>query len=122
MRPAVEQVFGWDEQVQIRHFRERFDPAARDVIRFGGVDVGVLSVKERGEDLFLKLIAILPEYHNRGIGTTLIRRLQRRAEDAGVPVILQVLKPNRARALYTRLGFQVTGQTETHYRMRWSPT
>ena len=35
-----------------------------------------------------------------------------------MPVELQVLKVNPARRLYGRLGFQVTGETETHYLMQ----
>jgi len=120
MREAVEQTYGWDEAWQARYFREHFDPAKRQIIRCDGVDVGVLSVEEREDSLFLALVAILPEYQGRGIGTTLIRRLQRRAKAGSVPVTLQVLKINRARALYERLGFVLTGETETHYQMRWS--
>jgi ribosomal protein S18 acetylase RimI-like enzyme len=62
----------------------------------------------------------LPAYQGRGIGTTLIRRLQQRARKEGVPVTLQVFKVNPARALYERLGFKVTGETDTHCRMKWS--
>lgn len=120
MRPSVEEIYGWDEAWQEHYFQEHFDLAKRQIIRYGGVDVGVFSVEEQEDSLFLALIALLPQYQCRGIGTTLIRRLQRRAKEDGVPVTLQVLRVNRARALYERLGFVLTGETETHYRMRWS--
>jgi ribosomal protein S18 acetylase RimI-like enzyme len=120
MRASVEATYGWDEAWQTRYFRERFDPARRHVIRYDGVDVGVLSVEEREDGLFLASIAILPEYQRRGIGTTLIRRLQQRASQSGLPLTLQVLKVNQARELYKRLGFVCTGETDTHYQMRWS--
>ena len=119
MRASVELTYGWDEEWQERYFQEHFDPAERQIIRYGGKDVGVLSVEERKDSLFLALIAILPEYHGRRIGTTLIRRLQRRANEDGVPLTLRVLKVNRARDLYEQLGFVVTGETDTHYQMKW---
>jgi ribosomal protein S18 acetylase RimI-like enzyme len=120
MRSSVEQIYGWDADWQARYFREHFDPARRQIIRYCGNDVGYISVEEQKTSLFLNSIAILPSYQGRGIGTTLIRRLQHKARTKGVPVTLQVLKVNPARALYERLGFKVTGETDTHYRMIWS--
>ena len=121
MRPSVERTFGWDKDFQARYFRLHFDPAKRQIIRFDGGDVGVLSVEEREESLFLALIAILPEYQRRGIGTTVMGRLQRQAKECGVPLTLQVLKTNPAQAWYESLGFIHTGATPTHHQMSWSP-
>lgn len=120
MRPSVQQTYGWDEDFQARYFRLHFSPAQWEIIRYKGMDVGVFSVEERGESLFLALIAILPRYQGRGIGTTLIRRLQRKASIRGMTVTLQVMKVNRARELYERLGFELTGETKTHCQMKWS--
>jgi ribosomal protein S18 acetylase RimI-like enzyme len=119
MRSSVEKIYGWDVDWQARYFREHFDPARRQIVRYCGNDVGYISIEERKTSLFLSSIAILPVYQGRGIGTTLIRRLQHEAGAKGVPVRLQVLKGNPARALYERLGFKVTGETDTHYRMKW---
>ena len=120
MRPSVERTYGWDEGFQARYFRLHFSPAQWDIIRYRGVDVGIFSVEERDESLFLALIAILPRYQERGIGTTLIHRLQEKASMRGMTVTLQVLRVNRARELYERLGFELTGETKTYYRMTWS--
>jgi ribosomal protein S18 acetylase RimI-like enzyme len=120
MKPSVEQVYGWDEDWQARYFRERFDPARRQIIRYDGTDVGYISIEEQEASLFLSTIAILPLYQGRGIGTALIRGLQKQARSRRIPVTLQVLKANPARTLYEQLGFRVIGETETHYQMRWS--
>ena len=119
MRPSVEETYGWDESWQAQTFQQRFDPAKRQIIRYDGADVGVLSVEERDDSLFVALIAILPAYQRRGIGTSLIRRLQEEASERGLAVTLRVLKVNRARELYERLGFSLVGETDTHYQMRW---
>jgi GNAT superfamily N-acetyltransferase len=51
--------------------------------------------------------AVLPAHRGRGIGTALIRALEREARDRGIDRLsLSVERENRAAALYRRLGFQ----------------
>ena len=66
----------------------------------------------------MRTIEILPEYQNRGVGSAVIRDVLAQAQAEGLPVGLQVLKVNPARRLYERLGFNVVGETATHYLMR----
>ena len=83
-----------------------------------GLAVGLLRVSERESAVFIDQVEIVPDYQGRGIGTALINDLLAR----GRPVDLGVLKVNvDARRLYERLGFRVTGDTETHYHMRAEP-
>jgi ribosomal protein S18 acetylase RimI-like enzyme len=119
MHASVERVFGWDQDWQARYFREQFDTVARQIIRHDGAEIGSISVEEKSTGFVLNSIAILPEYQGFGIGTSLIRRLQQRASTRGLPVTLQVLRGNPALRLYERMGFQVIGETDTHYRMKW---
>jgi ribosomal protein S18 acetylase RimI-like enzyme len=121
MREYVEASFGpWDEAWQIAYFRRHFNPNVLQVIQHNGLDVGVLYVQERVEELFVANLEILPEYQRRGIGTAVIRKLTAAAERQSKPVALQVLKTNiAARRLYRRLGFVVTGENETHDIMAW---
>ena len=51
-------------------------------------------------------IALLPEFCNRGIGTTLLRGLQSEAAAAGKPLRIHVERFNPAMRLYERLGFR----------------
>jgi ribosomal protein S18 acetylase RimI-like enzyme len=118
MRPYVELVWGWDEKTQQRLFLESYEADRVQVITSNGLEIGFLKIEERPGALSLELIEILPEYQGRGIGRALIREVIAR----GVPVELRVLKVNpRARALYERLGFQVTGASSTHFYMRIEP-
>ena len=66
----------------------------------------------------MAIIEISPDYQRRGIGTILMHDLLRKAAARGISVTLQVLKVNPARVLYERLGFELTGETGTHYLMR----
>lgn len=121
MRAAVEETLGaWDEAWQRDDFHRRFDPQSSQVIQFAGQDVGVMWVQPRAEELFLVALEILPAYQGQGIGSQALRGLLDDARRQGKPVALQVLKGNRrARDLYQRLGFGVTGENDTHYIMAW---
>lgn len=121
MREYVEPIWGWDEERQRAHFRERFDPARVQIILLEGHEIGALAVETRPEELFLSQLYILPEYQRRGIGTRLLHSVLDEAAARGLPVTLQVLRGNPAKRLYERLGFTVTKETETRYRMKAVP-
>ena len=111
--------WGWDDTVQANFFRQKFDPAKRQVILLDGKPAGVLSVEEQADETFLALIEILPEYQGQGLGTAVIQHVITAALQHGRPVTLRVLKTNHpARRLYERLGFIITEETSTHYYMR----
>jgi ribosomal protein S18 acetylase RimI-like enzyme len=112
--------WGWDEEDQ--RARARAEPRAwpTQVIVFDGEDAGVLQVDRRGSELYVINILVLPAHQGRGLGSAILRELMDEAAWDGVPVTLQVLRANpRARALYERLGFVVTGETAEHALLRW---
>jgi ribosomal protein S18 acetylase RimI-like enzyme len=79
--------------------------------------MGATSVHEP-DCIRLNQIYLLLEHQNRGIGTACLTRILEEAGALGRPVRLGVLKVNpRAMALYRRLGFLPTGETDTHVRM-----
>jgi ribosomal protein S18 acetylase RimI-like enzyme len=117
MRTYVSQTWGWDQVAQERMFRERFEPTALQVIELDGTPIGVLSATEERDAIELGSIEILPEHQRRGYGAAIVKKVLARARSTGRSVHLQVLKVNPARNLYHRLGFEVTGETSTHYLM-----
>ena len=118
-RNYVEQVWGWDEEQQRKLQEEWFTPGKFKVILAAGVDVGFLGVVHEPDCIRLKQIYLLLEHQNRGIGTACLTRILEEADALGLPVRLGVLKVNpRAMALYRRLGFQPTGENETHVQMK----
>ena len=115
---VVTRQFGyWDEQYQ----RERFDESWRRgrfvIILFNGEQAGAVWTEWREDHAYIGEIQVLPEYQHRGIGTAYVREIQQAASLRGMPVRLQVLKFNRARRLYERLGFRYCGENETHCQM-----
>ncbi|HLM00911.1 MAG TPA: GNAT family N-acetyltransferase, partial [Pyrinomonadaceae bacterium] len=74
---------------------------------------------EKKDETALVSIRLLPEFQNRGIGTKLIKDVLAASIAKNKPVRLQVLKINPARNLYERLGFEISGETGTHFLMRF---
>jgi ribosomal protein S18 acetylase RimI-like enzyme len=123
MRTYVVQTYGsWEEEDQRRRFLDAFtrrrprvlvDPSER------GPVVASFSVESRDRERFLSSIEVARSHRGRKIGTAIVERFVREARTAGVRATLQVLKANpRARKLYERLGFVITGETATHVAMQ----
>jgi ribosomal protein S18 acetylase RimI-like enzyme len=66
-------------------------------------------------------IALLPEYQNQNIGTTLIQSLLQEATEAQKSVVLHVLRSNRAARLYERLGFKLVSEDAVYREMKFIP-
>jgi ribosomal protein S18 acetylase RimI-like enzyme len=85
------------------------------------VDIGDLALSDTTSGFDINGIFILPKYQNRGIGSLIISDLVEEAWRRGEVIGLQVFKTNPAQALYKRLGFEFTGETDTHYLMQKHP-
>jgi GNAT superfamily N-acetyltransferase len=121
-RDTIVRQFGhWDEAVQDEFALVSWNDTEgeRAVIVVDGIDAGWWQVKKRGDDYFLNQIILHPDFQKRGIGRALITDLIERARGERCGVTLQTLLQNTARQLYEKMGFEVSGQTETHWLMRW---
>ncbi len=109
----------WDRVDQKARFEAKWLTQCYSIIVVDDVPVGALSTTVSSEALVINEVLLLPEYQNLGIGSEVMRGLQREAGNLKVPMLLQVLHLNKARRLYERLGFRVYERTETHFRMRF---
>lgn len=117
--PYVDQVWGWDEDIQRAYLRRNTDFAATKVIVVDGAGAGRLDIEERDGDVYVGLIEVAAGFQRRGIGTRVLRDVLDDAFAAGRGVCLNVLKVNPdAHRLYRRLGFVVVAETEIRWRMR----
>lgn len=119
MRAYVEAIWGWNEAEQSQRFESAFDPSRTQIIEHDGQAIGMLVVDRAADPVKLMSIEIAPGYQNRGYGSAVIGRIVREAKNQAV--WLQVLKVNRAKGLYERLGFVVVGETPTHWQMLRDP-
>jgi GNAT superfamily N-acetyltransferase len=120
MKEYVDQIWGWDDAFQEALFRKNADPGEIQIITLHGTDMGMISVEERKDDIFLRVLEIHPLHQRQGLGTSIIRGIIADAARQRKPVTLRVLKVNPAKKLYERLGFRIIEETPTHYIMRTS--
>jgi len=104
---------------QDRHYRARFPLARFDVIERDGVPVGRLCVDRSEGAIHVVDLALLPAHRGGGLGSALLRRLQREAATRGSAVVLHVVRTNPALRLYARLGFHVLHHEAIHVEMVW---
>lgn len=114
---VVAQFGGWDDTLQRGFFEKKWDPARYAIATVQGLEIGAVAVQRHPDHVFLAELLIDPAFQNRGFGTELLRQIITDAAKDGLPVRLQVLRKNRARCLYERLGFVRTGETDTHILM-----
>jgi GNAT superfamily N-acetyltransferase len=89
-----------------------FPNAEFQIVLLDGVKAGRLVLNRTPEELQLVDMALLPVHRNAGVGAALMQRIFGEAAATRKPVRLTVLKGNRARRFYQRLGFVQTGETE----------
>jgi ribosomal protein S18 acetylase RimI-like enzyme len=109
----------WDRARQLKRFARGYKREYVQLIRYHGADVGWTQISESAESFHLHQIHLLVRVRGRGIGTFFITALQERARARGKPVSLNVMRGNRAIALYKRLGFRIVGKDDEKFRMRW---
>lgn len=121
MRESVDATWGWNDEEQEARFREKFVPDAGAIVVVKGRDVGFLHAVHGEDEVFIAEIQVSPDLQGRGLGTRLLADVLEQAGDRGQPVVLSVLKKNRARRLYDRLGFRVVAEDEVRYFMECRP-
>jgi GNAT superfamily N-acetyltransferase len=107
-----------DMALQTANLRERWDVKEVEIITSDGKDVGWMQSSIQDDARFLEQIFIDAPFQRRGIGTGIIHRLIDRANRAGQPVTLGVVKINPARRLYQRFGFSITHEDDRKFYMR----
>ncbi|MEX1006336.1 MAG: GNAT family N-acetyltransferase [Acidimicrobiia bacterium] len=114
-RDVVERQFGsWNREEQDGFFDRNWAGGGVEVLLCDDTPCGYVAVEQRTDDLYVRELVILPEFQNRGIGSAVLAETLDLANSRDAPVHLQVLRENRARLLYERLGFTETGRTSTH--------
>lgn len=123
-------IFNWSREQEDAFFKMQFSLQNKAyAMQFPGADFYVIESKkssigclivERGSEIKLVNIALLPQFRNYGIGTFLLKQLQTEAESANKPLTLHVIKTNdRAVRLYQRRGFTISDDNEIYLAMRW---
>jgi len=118
-KPLLIALGRWDEERVVSRFAGSFDPALIKILNVADSDIGWLQVSETPDEIHLDQLHLVENSQNQGIGTYLIRELQNRASSAEKALTLNVIRGNRAQALYERLGLRLVGGDEEKIRMAW---
>jgi GNAT superfamily N-acetyltransferase len=112
MRSYVEQIWGsFSEEYNRKNIAETIAAKNCSIIEYQDEDIGAISIERHSDFIQLAQLFILPPHQNRGIGTTLVRKLAQESRQSGKPLRLRVLRTNPARRLYEREGFHVSSVT-----------
>jgi GNAT superfamily N-acetyltransferase len=80
--------------------------------------MGVIAANGPTKSLHIRQLQILPEFQGKGIGSKVLQVVKKRALQLQLPITLNVLLKNPARALYLRHGFQIEGKNKLEFKMR----
>ena len=117
MRGYIETRWGWDEALQRRLHRERFEEKPFTRIVWRERAVGTVSLMRQASHVQFGEFYLYPEFQRLGLGSRILRHCLQLADAASLPVRLEYLKWNPVGSLYRRHGFVVTGGTEIHWLM-----
>lgn len=119
IKPYIEKIWGWDDAVQLEFHIKDFKSEKIKIIMDESNDaIGLIIAIENKTHIYLQSLLLCDNVQGKGIGTEILHDLIKQAKSKSKQIELQVFKVNkRAKALYKRLGFSTTGQTEFHYQM-----
>ena len=120
MRTYIEQTWGWDEEFQRNGFQTNLHPTKFRIVIVKDADVGAYLINEKDNYYCLEMLLVSRKFQGRGLGSSIIKKIQTETEKGGKPLELSVLKVNPAKELYTRLGFCVYDQDESFFKMKWA--
>lgn len=105
---------------QKTHYEQHYPDCEFLIIELDGRPIGRLYI-DRGEDIRITDIALLPEFRRRGIGGMLMVEILAEGRSTGKNVSIHVEHDNPARRLYERLGFQHVATNGVYDLMAWRP-
>ena len=121
IRPYVEKIWGWDEDDQKKDFDGDFSNMEQfNVIVIDESFAGFVQYYFEYPYFEVVEIHLLPEFRGKGIGTDILRYLQKVCIAQDRKIRIGCFKENhRAKALYQKLGFMQTKETDTHYILEY---
>lgn len=121
VRPYVEKIWGWDEDYQRNDFDGDFSHIKQfNVIEVDGSFAGFVQYYFEYPYFEVVEIHLLPEYRGKGIGSDILRYLQKVCIAQDRKIRIGCFKENhRAKSLYQKLEFMQTKETDTHYILEY---
>jgi len=106
-------------RAQHTHYQTYYAGALFQIILWNNEPIGRLYLAYWKNEIRLIDIALLPAHRGRGLGATIIKRIQTEGAEAGLPLRIHVEKFNPALRLYERLGFRAIEDKGVYWFMEW---
>ena len=122
VRPYVEKIWGWDEDYQKKDFDSDFSNIEQfHVIEIDNSLVGFVQYYFEYPYFEVVEIHLLLEYRGKGIGSDILRNLQKVCVAQDRKIRIGCFKENHwAKQLYEKLGFIQAEETDTHFILEYS--
>ena len=121
LRPLGPEVFdglvGMHYRAQSMSIRLDHPQAEHKIVMVQDAPVGRLIIDASGNAIEVIDIALLPEYRNCGLGTSVLHSVLAQADRLGQAIRLHVEKQSRAVRFYERLGFVTCGDAGMFLQM-----
>ena len=108
-------------EAQDKYYKETYQGAQYHIIEWEDKSVGRLYVHRREKEIRIMDIALLPEFRNHGIGSTLLGQILEEGKNRNLPVTIHVERFNPALHLYERLGFRQIEDKGVYCLMECAP-
>lgn len=120
IQPHVEKIWGWNETYQLKDFMNDFKNIEDfSLILSNNNEIGFLQLKITQSHICIIEIHLIESFQGQGIGSSIIKGVIEQARNSKKNVSLGCFKDNiRAKNLYLRMGFSITGETESHYEFK----
>ncbi|MFD2265080.1 GNAT family N-acetyltransferase [Lacibacterium aquatile] len=106
MQPQLERIGRFDPIRARERFAKVFNPDTARLIMAGGIQIGCVGMTPGTPDWSLDYLYLEPELQGRGIGGRVLDWVLAEADQAGAPVVVEVLRNSPAIRLYERAGFK----------------
>lgn len=104
---------------QTAHYKELYPDASHQIILVDEIPAGRTYVHRGDDQIAILDLAILAEFRGRGIGTSVIKRLQAEAEASSRFLRVYLEDFNPAQKLFITLGFRPVEDEQINIRYEW---
>ncbi|ALI02340.1 aminoalkylphosphonate N-acetyltransferase [Pseudomonas sp. FW306-02-F02-AA] len=117
MRESLERLGRFDPNRARERFLSGFDVNSTRRIVVSGDLVGFVVIKNHLSELLLDHLYVIPRVQGLGIGSEVLTRIFREADEIGRPIKVGALKESASNRFYTRHGFVFveSGEFDNYY-------
>jgi len=103
------------DEAHLQRINYQFEHAL--IIEIDKRAIGLLKIERQQDNIELIQIQIAASYQGKGIGRRILNDLIEEAIKTEKTITLSVLKTNKAKNLYSNVGFNIVGETDDSYLM-----